>query len=292
MPKKAESGDFQGRFREIMSDPLNVLIERHPLAGQVTEDGACVYLHNGNLVPRSGSFAYYSEFSDILVINSGVHEPLEEFVFQQLLEVLPETPLMIELGAYWGHYSMWLKKIKPESEVILVEADPHNLEVGRQNFERNGLTGSFIAGEVRQGGFSVSYFVEQRKLRRIDLLHADIQGFELEMIEDCVPLLREQRIDYMLISTHSQEIHEQIERILAHVSYNIIVSSDYDSHTTSHDGLIFASAPDLPNFLAGFVPVGRSELTRLSGQQKVEYLSRASDACQTFVESERSGLFR
>jgi hypothetical protein len=40
------------------------------------------------------------------VLNRGVHEPLEEFVFQEVLKRLPEACAMIELGAYWGHYSM------------------------------------------------------------------------------------------------------------------------------------------------------------------------------------------
>jgi len=101
MPPKASSDDLLGRFREIVSDPINLLIERVPDAGIV--EGGLVVLHNGNRVPFSGAGAYYEGFSDILVINRGVHEPLEEFVFQELLKALPERPSMIELGAYWAH---------------------------------------------------------------------------------------------------------------------------------------------------------------------------------------------
>lgn len=105
MVDKAGASDFHGRFREIVSDPLNLLIPRHPLAG--TMDGDHVVLHNGNRVPLQGPGAYYGNFSDILVINRGVHEPLEEFAFQTVLTGLPAQPTMLELGAYWGHYSMW-----------------------------------------------------------------------------------------------------------------------------------------------------------------------------------------
>ena len=68
-------------------------------------------MHNGNIVPLDGAGAYYGQFIQLLVLNRGVHEPFEEYAFQELLKNLPKTPLMIELGAYWGHYSMWIKKI-------------------------------------------------------------------------------------------------------------------------------------------------------------------------------------
>ena len=88
----------------MIGDPLNLLIERDPRAGTV--EGTDVYLHNGNRVPATGPGAYYGAFSQLLVVNRGVHEPLEEFVFQVVLKRLPSSPIMIELGAYWAHYSM------------------------------------------------------------------------------------------------------------------------------------------------------------------------------------------
>jgi len=147
---KAASSDFLGRFREVISDPLNLLIERVPMAGFT--DGDQVILHNGLRVPVAGPGAYYGPFSQLLVINRGVHEPLEEFVFQEVLKRLPDAPSMIELGAYWGHYSMWLKKQWPKGEVILVEPDPGCLKAGQDNFARDGFKGEFIKAFVRRHG--------------------------------------------------------------------------------------------------------------------------------------------
>lgn len=127
-PLKADSEDFPGRFREIISDPLNLLIERVPEAGTVA--GAEVCLHNGNWVPLAGEGGYYGDFSKILVLNRGVHEPLEEYVFQEILKRLPVEPTMVELGAYWAHYSMWLQKARPQSKVFLVEPDRTALNAG------------------------------------------------------------------------------------------------------------------------------------------------------------------
>ena len=64
---KAGASDFLGRFREIISDPLNLLIERDARSGVVEDD--LVYLHNGNRVAVRGPLAYYDGFSDILIIN-------------------------------------------------------------------------------------------------------------------------------------------------------------------------------------------------------------------------------
>lgn len=80
VPRKALDFETKGWFREIISDPLSTLIERHPRSGIVQDN--LVYLHNGNRVGLGGDFACYKEFSDILAINREVHEPLEEFVFQ------------------------------------------------------------------------------------------------------------------------------------------------------------------------------------------------------------------
>lgn len=57
MPPKAQPNDFLGRFREVISDPLNLLIERVPMAGIVEANE--VHLHNGLRVPVSGEGAYY-----------------------------------------------------------------------------------------------------------------------------------------------------------------------------------------------------------------------------------------
>src|SRR5262249_48718750 len=62
LPPKAVADDTLGRFREDISDPLNLLIERVPLAGIVHDNE--VYLHNGNRVPVSGSGAHCGPFAE------------------------------------------------------------------------------------------------------------------------------------------------------------------------------------------------------------------------------------
>jgi len=258
IPLKAQSNDFLGRFREVISDPLNLLIDRVPLAGVV--DGDQVYLHNGNRVPLVGDGTYYGSFSQLLVVNRGVHEPLEEYVFQNVLKFVGDAPVMLELGAYWGHYSMWLKKVRPRATVFLVEPDAANLNAGINNFKRNGFTGEFIQSAVGRDHLQVDRFLTGRQLERINILHVDIQGYEVEMLEGCGRSLAERYIDYLFVSTHSQAIHEHIMAKINKFGYRVEVSSDFDHETTSNDGLVFASSPNVRQVFEHFQPIGRMKI--------------------------------
>jgi hypothetical protein len=270
VPPKAKSADFAGRFREVISDPLNLLIERVPMAGVV--EGTDVYLHNGNRVPLEGEHAYYGAFSQLLVINRGVHEPLEEYVFQQLIKILPESPLMIELGSYWGHYSMWLKKMRPQATVILVDADAASLKAGAHNFRRNGFGGEFVQAVVGIGHLEIDSFLTSRMLSKIDVLHADIQGFELEMLQGCQNSLRDQRVDYLLVSTHSQSKHASVITTLEGFGYRVEVECDLDEETTSFDGFVFASSQNAQKVFRNFSPIGRTAILESSPARLLQKL--------------------
>lgn len=270
MTAKAAGDDYIGRFREIVSDPLNLLIERTPDAGVVVD--GFVRLHNGNLAPIEGPQSYYGAFSQILAINRGVHEPLEEYVFQELLKVLPESPSMIELGAYWGHYSMWLKRARPKARTLLVEPSAKNLEAGRANFARNGLEAEFVQAMVGDGHLQLDGFLRERRIERLDVLHADIQGAELQMVQGAHDALAGARIDYVLVSSHSQKLHREVAAALASHGYRVELSSDFEDGTTAHDGFMFATSPDRPLLFEGFSPLGRVDICHASGRSLAKYV--------------------
>lgn len=276
MTGKAEPGDFLGRFREVISDPLNLLIERVPVAGFV--DGDLVYLHNGLRVPVAGPGAYYGSFSQLLVLNRGVHEPLEEYVFQQVLKRLPDSPSMIELGAYWGHYSMWFKKQRPNGGVILVEPDPACLKAGQENFARNGFKGEFIHAFVGTGKFEVDAFFRNRKIKQLDILHTDIQGSETEMLQGAQEVLAKRRVHYLFVSTHSQAIHGAIVDGLGRLGYRVEISSDFDVQTTSFDGFVFASSPEVEPVFGDIRILGREEIARCRPQDVLKALAELHGA--------------
>ncbi len=271
-PNKADAGDFFGRFREIVSDPLNLLIERTPLAGCLVEDGTII-LHNGNRVPFGGANAYYGSFSYILAINRGVHEPLEEYVFQELLKKLPVQPTMLELGAYWAHYSMWLKKRYPQAQTHMVEPNAQNIQIGKDNFALNRYEGEFVQAFVGHGHFGVDRYLQEKGIAHLDILHADIQSFEVEMLKDSAQSLQDKIVDYVFISTHTQDLHSGVVALLQQHGYRVEISSDFDRETTSYDGFVFASSPLREPVFPHFRPMSRIEIAQARSGDLIRWLN-------------------
>jgi hypothetical protein len=267
VPPKAYALDMPERFREIISDPLNILIKRHPLAGTV--DNGVVTLHCGTKVCLEGDMSYYQDFSKVLIYNRGVHEPVEEYVFQCLIPHLSESPKMLELGSYWAHYSMWLKSVKRNAMVTMVEPEDRAMEVGKHNFRLNGFEGEFIQAFVGSGQFEVDGYLSGAKL---DILHADIQGYEVQMLEGAKQSLQSKLVDYVFVSTHSQAIHEQVCCALRDFGYRLEVDVDFDNDTTSHDGFVFASSP-LVKQVCNFNPMGRNEIAISQVNDILKYLN-------------------
>jgi hypothetical protein len=268
-----KASEFTERFREIVSDPINVLIRRVPNAGYVDRSHR-VILHNSNRVPLAGEGSYYGDFSQILILNRGVHEPLEEFCFQSVLDCLRnQRPVMLELGSYWAHYSMWLLRREGRAKCILVEPDISAMKCGMNNFKANGFEGEFINEFVSSASFGIDGFKLKRNLAKIDILHADIQGYEVEMLESARQSLIARDIDYVFISTHSDELHDAVCCILKDCKYRIEVSANYSTESTSSDGFVLATNPNLPPVFSHFEPMTRIEICNSDGKSILDYLT-------------------
>jgi Methyltransferase FkbM domain len=274
LPAKADAEDFQSRFREIISDPLNLLIRRDALAGCIID--GMVVLHNGLRVPASGPMAYYGTFSNILVLNRGVHEPLEEFAFQQLLQSLGDTPTMLELGAYWGHYSMWCKLLRPKAKLVLVEPEKANMDVAQNNFTAQKFDAEFIQAFVGLQGFKVDEFMAEKEISAIDILHADIQGFELEMLQCAQNALSSGSIGAVVLSTHTENLHRDCAEFLQKHGYQLNIDSSWAKETTSHDGFILATPSNSTISSFTFRPLGRLDIANARPVELAKYVSDVS----------------
>lgn len=270
------------RFREIVSDPLNLLIERVPTAGYLDENRN-VILHNGARVPIDGDGSYYGRFSEILIINRGVHEPLEEYCFQELLKYLSKEDkahTMLELGAYWGHYSLWFSNVLERTHCTLVEPESKNIEAGRRNFQQNRKKAVFLQEFVSSKGFTVDKFFSKDKssVSELTLLHSDIQGFEEEMLLNSEKALSERKIRYLMISTHGKDIHENCLSIIQRHEYRVSVESEPNKHTTSSDGFIFAHRADCDGIVNHKEIFGRMEIAQKTTSEKLLYLNGLLDS--------------
>ncbi len=242
--EKAFPTDMAGRIREIKADPCNQWIPRVPTAGKIV-DGKLV-MHNGLRVNPM-----HVCYMDVLTSNGGCHEPQEEFLFQEVLKHIPRRGVMLELGAYWGFYSIWFAMMVEHARCFLVEPEAEHLEVGKRNFADNGFAGTFFQQLVGRDAFQVDKFMQQYKIKFLDLLHADLQCAELEMLEGAERSLTEGRVGYVFVGTHGQDLHYRCKEFLEKCGYTILAHADWEHGTFCQDGLLLARRKEL----AGMEPI-------------------------------------
>lgn len=240
-------------------------IEKVPGAGEVFDDrGLCYQLmHNGVRVLAE----LYNGTWTARIINllKGHHEPQEEKVFHEVLKCIDAGSTMVELGSFWGYYSLWFRKAISDARLYLIEPDPNNLLIGRYNFILNSAKGNFYQysigkeplspapfycesdGKMRQiEQISVDAFVERERIERIDMLLSDIQGAELEMLIGAENTIRGGKLRFLVVSTHhhihsgDRNTHQKCLQFLREHNAHIIASHDVDE-SYSGDGLIVVS---------------------------------------------------
>jgi FkbM family methyltransferase len=242
-------------------------IPKVPDAGAVrdTPAGPVQVMHNGVLVVEG---CYYGDWmTQIIRQLRGHHEPQEERVFHEIVERLAgdtERPTVVELGAFWAYYSLWALHRIPGVRAILVEPDPHNLDVARANLELNGRRGDLVQASVgaepappspflceSDGAIrpiakvSIASLLEQFDVARIDVLLADVQGAELDLLRGARELLGD-RVRFLVLSTHHHLIsgdpltHQRCLGLLREAGAHVIAEHTV-AESYSGDGLIAAS---------------------------------------------------
>jgi FkbM family methyltransferase len=247
-------------------------------AGEVhVEDGvACQVMHDGTRVLAGG---YHGDWMrEVIRRLRGHHEPQEELVVHKLFERLaservdrPRT--FVELGSFWAYYSIWALR-RLGGRAVLVEPDPSNLDVGRTNLRLNGLDATLANAAV--GGehgmttkltcesdgvervlpvVTVPGLAAEHQLDVIDVLFADVQGPEADVLSRSMDLLRERRIRFVVVSTHHHRIsgdpltHQRCVSRLREAGAHIIAEHTV-GESYSGDGLVAASTePDDSDFV-------------------------------------------
>ena len=250
-PGKASVSDVFARFREVVSDPNNARIPRHPDAGVVHADDRfdepVMTTHCGVkvLLGKSGYYAG-SGLANVLIINRGVHEPQEEYAFARVLDALgPRNALpMVEVGAYWAHYSLWYARRFPDARTHMVEPHAPFLAVGQRNFAlNNNAAGVFTAAGVGPGGFDLMEYGIAHHVAEWGVVHADVQGAELYLLQTAAPLFAAQAVAFAVISTHSQDLHRGVLAFFRGFDYKIVAAADVECDTFAFDGVVVAARP-------------------------------------------------
>ena len=135
-----------------------------------------------------------------------------------------------------------------------IEPEESSLECGELNCSINRVSADFTQAFVGKNHLNISDFVKEKGIEYIDVLHSDIQGYELEMLSDITALLDQAKIRYLFISTHSDELHHACISLLEEHDYRIISKADFETETFCHDGIIVAchkTNTDIPTISLG-----------------------------------------
>ncbi|MGZ4156476.1 MAG: FkbM family methyltransferase, partial [Bacteroidia bacterium] len=246
---KSAIDSWNQRIQNVVLAPDNKNIPRVENAGKF--EGNYLIMHNGlKIEPTS----YYGiPILKMLIENKGVHEPEEEFVFDNVVKTIPENAVMIELGSYWAFYSMWFYKTVKNAHCYMIEPELSNLMFGKKNFKINGMVGKFYHAYISDKSFinrkgdkfiGIDNFVEDKKIEFVHILHCDIQGFEFKMLQGAIDLFQSKKVGFVFISTHSNSLHNDCLSFLRKFEFIIIAESNMDE-TSSFDGLIAAKAPHI-----------------------------------------------
>jgi len=244
-PKYQITPVWQDRITRVKESPDNSRIDHIKEAGQIFKDHQL--MHNGLKI----SLGSYYDYGNTILLkeNRGVHEPQEEYVFQEVLKDLSSGSIMLELGSYWAFYSMWFVTKVKEAKCFMVEPDPYKMNFGKLNFKLNQLQGKFINGFVSSElqinkaipVLTVDHILKQNQLEFVDVLHSDIQSYEFEMLQGAHQSLRQDRIGYLFISTHSNVLHERCINKIKEYNFEILCQANLDQ-SYSWDGLIVAKS--------------------------------------------------
>ena len=226
-------------------------------------DGKIVQImHNGLKVIYGG---YHGDWmGNIIKGLRGHHEPQEEKAFDELLRYCNPNTCILELGSFWAYYSMWFLKRIPKGRAYCLEPDVNYLSIGQKNMQINGLKADFInasignqyiaenefkteAGQIlRIPQHTVSSVMNHFGIDEIEILHADAQGAELDLLLSSEELFSLGKIRFLVISTHhasftnSEMTHENcLSFLLTHGAW--ILCEHNMKKSFSGDGLIVAA---------------------------------------------------
>ena len=224
-------------------------------------------MHNGVLVLAGG---YYGDWSVGLIERcGGVHEPQEERIFHEVVKRMRTGAVMVELGCYWAYYSIWFSRAVQEARLILVEPIDYRQAVAQCNLAVNGVEAALVTAAIGdstvpiidfQNGPATANGIEQLALddlldrmqqQIVDLLHADIQGFEYAMLRGAARSFGEHRIKFVFISTHrwleegrQLDLHRACRDRLTNEGY-LIFAEHTPEESFTVDGLLAAHSPDV-----------------------------------------------
>ncbi len=258
--------DQEGRTAMTVSCRDTDYIPKVKDAGKIKKiDGTDVQvMFDGTLVAMGG---YHGDWmANIITKLNGHHEPQEEKVFHEVMKRVRPNTWMVELGSFWAFYSILFNKNVDKGQNVCCEPDPQNMEIGKKNASLNNVELNFVDSAVgTEDGLlvdvvmdsdptlnrkvpvrTVDSIVKEYGIKQLEILHMDVQGFELEGLHGASESIKSGKVRFVFISTHhylisqNPNIHAECLKFVKDHGGNIITAHTI-AESYSGDGLIVAS---------------------------------------------------
>jgi hypothetical protein len=181
----------------------------------------------------------------------------EETVIQEIEKTKTQELTMIELGSNQAYYSVLFRSMLRHHGIqgrsLMVEPydqfmprSLRHIEINEFDncfFDRRSIGGEWKAWQNYQftnGEATVDQLMSEYEMSHVNVLHSDIDGSEIIMLEGAQEALKARKISHIFILTHGPDLHQGCLDMLSQhdKNYDTIVSEDNGQHGT--DGLIYA----------------------------------------------------
>lgn len=178
----------------------------------------------------------FYDTSELLLI-----EAFEKYVLD-LKNKSKDLYTMIELGSNQAYYSMLFKSILKNKDTVTIMVEPTDeyMVRGKFHFNINNYDGIFINkcigktwvahnSTFNKEEVSVDQLVNDYNIEKLDVLHSDIDGAELTMLEGAAESLKNKKIEYAFILTHYLGLHEACLKFISQFDYDVLLDHREDN---------------------------------------------------------------
>lgn len=179
---------------------------------------------------------------------------------------------MIELGSNQAYYSCLFRGIidgvgnNIKCKNVLLEPTPNHMERGINHFKLNGFNGLYERGGIGHywcfntrwhdktiPTYTIDELMEKYDISDLDVLHSDIDGNEIRLLETATSAFKDKKINYIFLLTHGtwlesentykseiikygDDRHEVSKKFLLNCGYKLVDESG--AGTVGSDGLL------------------------------------------------------
>lgn len=164
-----------------------------------------------------------------------LHEPFEDTVFDHIIKN-NNVKTFIDVGAAWGYYSIYAKKLNKNINVIGFDTDEEMITNAYDNAKLNDITNI----EFRKGCIPENFKLADvvNEFKEIDLIKIDIQGEGTLALESAGSEIV--KIKNFIIGTHGEE-HNSCLELLREYGFKIKISVEAEGIPIQPDGLLWAT---------------------------------------------------